>query len=92
MGRGNTMIRTTLIEAAQVLVRGTIGKKRRKSVSAKLYSVPKKDSLNRKCDLIVLYSKLFFYLITPRHEPVNLLWMLNDINLRHYLQYVIIMA
>lgn len=27
MGRGNTMIRTTLIEAAQVLVRGTIGKK-----------------------------------------------------------------
>lgn len=43
MGRGNTMIRTTLIEAAQVLVRGIIGKKRRKSVSAKLYSVPKKD-------------------------------------------------
>jgi len=43
MGRGNTMIRTTLIEAAQVFVRGTIGKKRRKSVSAKLYSVPKKD-------------------------------------------------
>ena len=31
MGRGSTMIRTTLIEAAQVLVRGTIGKKRRKS-------------------------------------------------------------
>ena len=27
MGRGSTMIRTTLIEAAQVLVRGIIGKK-----------------------------------------------------------------
>ena len=30
MGRGNTMIRTTLIEAAQVLVRGTRGKKSEK--------------------------------------------------------------
>ena len=42
------------------------------NVSSKLYSV----------------RKLFFYLITPWHEPVNLLWMLNDINLRHYLQYL----
>ena len=29
--QGNSMIRTTLIEVAQVLVRGTIGKKRQKS-------------------------------------------------------------
>ena len=53
-------------------------------VSAKLYSVPKKDD-QIIFDLIVLYSKLFFYLFTPRHEPVNLFWMLNDINLRHYI-------
>ena len=57
------------------------------NVSAKLYSVPKKDD-QIIFDLIVLYSKLFFYLFTPWHEPVNLFWMLNDINLRHYLQYV----
>ena len=57
-------------------------------VSAKLYSVPKKDD-KIIFDLIVLYSKLFFNLITPWHEPVNLLWMLNDINLRHYLQYIL---
>ena len=56
-------------------------------VSAKLYSVPKKDD-QIIFDLIVLYSKLFFYLFAPWHEPVNLFWMLNDINLRHYLQYV----
>ena len=59
-----------------------------KNVSAKLYSVPKKDD-KIIFDLIVLYSKLFFNLITPWHEPVNLLWMLNDINLRHYLQYIL---
>ena len=29
--QGNSMIRATLVEAAQVLVRGTIGKKRKKS-------------------------------------------------------------
>ena len=54
------------------------------SVSAKLYSVPKKDD-QIIFDLIVLYFKLFFYLFTPWHEPVNLFWMLNDINLRHYI-------
>ncbi|MFR6593709.1 DUF6120 family protein [Catenibacterium sp.] len=53
-------------------------------VSAKLYSVPKKDD-QIIFDLIVLYFKLFFYLFTPWHEPVNLFWMLNDINLRHYI-------
>ena len=55
-----------------------------KIVSAKLYSVPKKDD-QIIFDLIVLYFKLFFYLFTPWHEPVNLFWMLNDINLRHYI-------
>ncbi|WP_330041916.1 hypothetical protein, partial [Catenibacterium sp.] len=47
------------------------------NVSAKLYSVPKKDD-QIIFDLIVLYFKLFFYLFTPWHEPVNLFWMLND--------------
>ena len=60
------------------------GKIVQKMVSAKLYSVPKKDD-QIIFDLIVLYFKLFFYLFTPWHEPVNLFWMLNDINLRHYI-------